>query len=61
MIMSVKEMDNQNATKASATKDNVCKIHPNKYIVHNSSKPITTNKRKKGQTSIRMHIFKRLG
>ena len=46
--MSVKAIDNQNATKANATRDNAYIIHTNKYIEQDSSKPITTNIREKG-------------
>ena len=45
--MSVKEIDNHKATKTNTTRDNAYKIHTNKYIEHDPSKP-------KGQISIRM-------
>ena len=38
----------QNATKVNAIRDNTYKIHTNKYIEHDSSKPITTSLREKG-------------
>ena len=41
-------MDNENGTKANATRDNSYKIHTNKYITDDPSKPITTSMRKKG-------------
>ena len=46
--MSVKEIDNQNATKANSTRYNAYKIHTNKYIEHDQSKPITTSMKEKG-------------
>ena len=46
--MSVKEIDGQNSTKANATKDNAYKIHINKYIEQDLSKPIITSMREKG-------------
>ena len=47
--MSVKQIDNQSATKANATRDNAYNIHTNKYIEHDPSKPITTSMREKGK------------
>ena len=41
--MSVKETDNQNAIR-----DNAYKIHTNKYIEDDPSKPLTTSMREKG-------------
>ena len=48
MIMSVKEINNENATKANATSGNAYTIHTiqintNKYIEHVPSKPTTTS------------------
>ena len=45
--MSVKEIDNQNATKSNATRGKASKINTNKYIEHDQSKPITTRMREK--------------
>ena len=46
--MSMKEIDNQNTTKATATRDNEYKIHTNNYIEHDPSKPITISMSEKG-------------
>ena len=51
--MSMKEIDNENAMKANATRDNVNtmhtkQIHTNKSIEHDSSKLTTTSMREKG-------------
>ena len=50
--MSMKEIDNENATKAKAIRDNVYTIDTiekltNTYIEHEPSKPTTTNLREK--------------
>ena len=50
--MSMKEIDNENATNSSATRDNVytmyiTQIYTNQYIKHDPSKPTTTSMRKK--------------
>ena len=47
--MNRNNIDNQNATQANATKDKAYKMHTNKYIKHDPSKPIITNVRKKRQ------------
>ena len=44
----MKEIDNENSTKAKATKDNVYVIHTNKQIGHDPSKPTTTSMKEKG-------------
>ena len=46
--MSMKETDNQNATKANATRDNAYKLHTNKCIEQDPNKRITTSMREKG-------------
>ena len=46
--MNVKEIDNQNARRAHATRDNPYKIQTNKYIEHDSRKQITISVREKG-------------
>ena len=43
----MKEIDNENATKANTTIDNVYKIHTDNNIEHDPSKPITTSMREK--------------
>ena len=45
--MSVKEIDNQNATKANATRGNAYEIYTNKHIKHDPSEPITISIREK--------------
>ena len=43
--MSVKEIDNENATKENSTRDNAYKIHTNKYIEHvNQQQPALKKK-----------------
>ena len=44
--MCVKEIDNENATKAKAPRGNVYTIHTTQ--IHPTLKPITTSMRKKG-------------
>ena len=49
----MKEIDNENATKANVTRNSVYTIHTtqlhnNKYIEHDPSKPTTTSMRKIG-------------
>ena len=56
----MKEIDNENATRANATRHNLyiihkTQIHTNKYIEHNPSKLTTTSMREKGQASMRIH------
>ena len=46
--MNVKETENQDATKANATRDNAYKLHTTKYIEHDPNKTITTSMREKG-------------
>ena len=48
MSFTLTEINNQNVTKANATRDSAYKIHTNKYIEHHPSKPITTSMREKG-------------
>ena len=48
--MSVKKIESQSTTKANATGDNAYKVHTNKYIEHDQSKPITTSMREKWQS-----------
>ena len=52
--MSVKEIDNQNATKANAARDN------NKYIEHDPSKPIKGMREQEpsaSRTFLRLIVF----
>ena len=44
----MKGINNQNTTKANGTRDNATKIHTNKYIKHDPSKPIAISLREKG-------------
>ena len=46
--MRMREIDNENATKAYATRGDVYTIHTNKYTEHVPSKPTTTSMREKG-------------
>ena len=46
-IVSGKEINNHNATKANATRDNKYKKYTNKYIEQDPTKPTTTSMRKK--------------
>ena len=46
--MSLKDIGNQNAIKAMATRDIAYKMHTNKHIEHDPSKPITTSIGEKG-------------
>ena len=39
--MSMNEIDNENATKAKATRDDVYTVHSDEHIEHNPSKPPT--------------------
>ena len=50
--MSVKVIDNQNAMKTNATRDNAYKIQSNKYIEHDPSKPKTISMREKGTETV---------
>ena len=43
--MNLKEINNQNATKANVTRANAYKIYTNKYIKHHPSKPIAISMR----------------
>ena len=43
----MKDIDNDNAAKANATRDNIYTIHINKCIEHDPSKPATTCMREK--------------
>ena len=43
----MKEIDNQNATKANGTRDNAYKIRTNKYIENEPSEPMTISMREK--------------
>ena len=53
--MNVKEIDNTKV--ANSTRDNMYKIHFNKYIEHDPSKPITTGmSRKETNTYKNAHI-----
>ena len=45
--MSLEGIENQHAIKTNATSDNAYKIHTNKYIEHDKSKPITTSIKEK--------------
>ena len=51
--MSVKEVNNQNATNANATRDNAYYIHTTKYIERDPNKPITTSMKERGT-----HMYK---
>ena len=58
--MSMEEIDNENATKYNATRDNVYTIqtietHANKYIEHVPSKPTTTRMGENRNNLCRMH------
>ena len=44
----MKEIYNENATKANITRDNVYTNTRHNYIEHDPSKPITTKTKKKG-------------